>query len=174
MIVTTVVLTNAAQAKCFPLSMPITNVCGCTLDLEPQLFLEPKWRSMELGKQHQQGPQNSFPISARGLEGFNIPHLGRIVHHAVQTPQNVPLATASSTKSCRAFFYLLSLHRSFAVKHAGFDCRKVKSFDHQRTVQLPHLRIAQLSSINGLAAKVHQRGLLANNLHISGKENIGE
>ena len=119
---------------------------------------------MELGKQHQQGPQNSFPISARGLEGFNIPHLGRIVHHAVQTPQNVPLATASSTKSCRAFFYLLSLHRSFAVKHAGFDCTKsetfihqskhtpirrciqytiVTSFDHQRTIQLPHLRIAQ-------------------------------
>ena len=26
---------------------------------------------MELGKQHQQGPQNSYPISARGLEGFN-------------------------------------------------------------------------------------------------------
>ena len=26
---------------------------------------------MELGKQHQQGPQNSFPILARGLEGFN-------------------------------------------------------------------------------------------------------
>ena len=26
---------------------------------------------MELGKQHQHGPQNSYPISARGLEGFN-------------------------------------------------------------------------------------------------------
>ena len=136
-------------------------------------------------------PQNSYPILARGLEGFNIPHLGRIVHHAVQTPQNVPLATASTAKSCRAFFCFLSLHRSFVVKHAGFDCTKsetfihqskhtsicrciqytiVTSFDHQRTIQLPHLRIAQLSSINGLAAKVHQRGLLANNLHISGKE----
>ena len=144
---------------------------------------------MEFGKQHQQGPQNSFPISARGLEGFNIPHLGRIVHHAVQTPQNVPLATASSTKSRRAFFYLLSLHRSFAVKHAGFDCTKsetfihqskhasicrciqytiVTSFDHQRTTS------TQLSSINGLATKVHQRGLLVINLHISGRENIGE
>ena len=143
---------------------------------------------MELGKQHQQGPQNSYPISAQGLEGFNIPHLGRIVHHAVQ---NVPLATASTTKSCRAFFYLLSLHRSFAVKHAGFDCTKsetfihqskhisicrciqytiVTSFDHQRTIQLPHLRIAQLSSINGLATKVHQRRLLVSGLHISGKE----
>ena len=146
---------------------------------------------MELGKQHQHGPQNSYPISARGLEGFNIPHLGRIVHHAVQTPQNVPLATASATKSCRAFFYLLSLHRSFVVKHAGFDCTKsetfihqskrtpicrciqytiVTSFDHQRTIQLPHLRIAQLSSINGLATKVHQRRLLVIGLHISGIE----
>ena len=64
-------------------------------------------------------------------EGFNIPHLGRIVHHAVQTPQNVPLATASATKSCRAFFYLLSLHRSFVVKHAGFDCMKSETFIHQ-------------------------------------------
>ena len=72
MIVTTVVLTNAAQAKCFPLSMPITYVCSYTSDLEPQLCLEPKWRSMELGKQHQHGPQNSYPISARGLEGFNM------------------------------------------------------------------------------------------------------
>ena len=41
MIVTTVVLTNAAQAKCFPLSMPITYVCSHTSDLEPQLCLEP-------------------------------------------------------------------------------------------------------------------------------------
>ena len=41
MIVTTVVLTNAAQAKCFPLSMPITYVCSYTSDLEPQLCLEP-------------------------------------------------------------------------------------------------------------------------------------
>ena len=30
---------------------------------------------MELGKQHQRGPQNSFPISARGLEGFNNWHV---------------------------------------------------------------------------------------------------
>ena len=71
--------------------------------------------------------------------------------------------------------------RSFVVKHAGFDYTKsetflhqskrtpicrciqytiVPSFDHQRTIQLPHLRIAQLSSINGLATKVHHRGLL--------------
>ena len=41
MIVTTVVLTNAAQAKCFPLSMPITYECSYTSDLEPQLCLEP-------------------------------------------------------------------------------------------------------------------------------------
>ena len=54
MIVTTVVLTNAAQAKGFPLSMPNTYGCSHTSDLEPQLCLEPKWRSMELGKQHQQ------------------------------------------------------------------------------------------------------------------------
>ena len=106
MIVTTVVLTNAAQAKFSALNA------------------DHEWRSMELGKQHQHGPQNSYPISARGLEGFNIPHLGRIVHHAVQTSQNVPLATASATKLCRAFFYLLSLHRSFVVKHAGFDYMK--------------------------------------------------
>ena len=197
MTLTPVVLTNAARAKCFR-SLCRSRRSAIThqiLNLNCVLSLEPKWRSMELGKQHQQGPQNSYPISARGLEGFNIPHLGRIVHHAVQTPQNVPLATASTTKSCRAFFYFLSLHRSFVVKHAGFDCTKsetfihqskhtsicrciqytiVTSFDHQRTVQLPHLRIAQLSSINGLAAKVHQRGLLANDLHISGRENIGE
>ena len=49
MIVTTVVLTNAAQAKYFPLSMPITNVCSCTLDLEPQLFLEPNGDQWNLG-----------------------------------------------------------------------------------------------------------------------------
>ena len=41
MIVTTVVLTNAAQAKCFPLSMPITRECSYTSDLEPQCCLEP-------------------------------------------------------------------------------------------------------------------------------------
>ena len=141
-----------------------------------------KWRSMELGKQHQHGPQNSYPISARGLEGFNIPHLGRIVHHTVQTPQNVPLATASATKSRRAFFYLLSLHRSFVVKHAGFDCTKSETFIHQskrtpicRCIQHTIVTsLPQLSSINGLATKVHQRGLLMINLHISGKENIGE
>ena len=40
MIVATVVLTNAAQAKCFPLSMPITYICSHTSDLEPQLCLE--------------------------------------------------------------------------------------------------------------------------------------
>ena len=79
-------------------------------------------------------PQNSYPLLARGLEGFNIPHLGRIVHHAVQTPQNVPLATASTAKSCHAFFNLLSLHRSFAVKHAGFDCmKKVKHSSSNRS-----------------------------------------
>ena len=79
MIVTTVVLTNAAQAKCFPLSMPITYICSHTSDLEPQLCLEPngdQWNlgnntNNDLGKQHQQRPQNSYPISAQGLEGFN-------------------------------------------------------------------------------------------------------
>ena len=40
MIVTTVVLTNAAQAKCFPLSTPITYVRSYTSDLEPLLCLE--------------------------------------------------------------------------------------------------------------------------------------
>ena len=49
MIVTTVVLTNAAQAKCFPLSMPITNVCSYTSDLEPQLYLEPNGDQWNLG-----------------------------------------------------------------------------------------------------------------------------
>ena len=121
MIVTTVVLTNAAQAKCFPLSMPITYVRRYTSDLEPQLCLEPNGDQWNLGSNTNMDLRTAYPISARGLEGFNIPHLGRIVHHAVQTPQNVPLATASATKSCRAFFYLLSLHRSFVVKHAGFD-----------------------------------------------------
>ena len=130
MIVTTVVLTNAAQAKCFH-SQCRSRMYAVThqiLNLNCVLSLEPNGDQWNFGKQHQQGPQNSYPISARGLEGFNIPHLGRIVHHAVQTPQNVPLATASTTKSCRAFFYLLSLHRSFAVKHAGFDCTKSKTF----------------------------------------------
>ena len=49
MIVTTVVLTNAAQAKCFPLSMPITYVCSHTSDLEPQLCLEPNGDQWNLG-----------------------------------------------------------------------------------------------------------------------------
>ena len=150
---------------------------------------------MELGKQHQHGPQNSNPISARGLEGFNIPHLGRIVHHAVQTPQNVPLATASATKSCRAFFYLLSLHRSFVVKHAGFDCMKsetfihqskrtpicrciqytiVTSFDHQCTIQLPHLRIAQPSSIKWVGHKSPSEAPARNQSAYFRQRNIGE
>ena len=121
------VLTNAAQAKSFPLSMPITYGCSHTSDLEPQLCLEPNGDQWNLEATPTR-PQNSYPILARGLEGFNIPHLGRIVHHAVQTPQNVPLATASTAKSCRAFFNLQSLHRSFAVKHAGFDCTKSETF----------------------------------------------
>ena len=73
MIVTTVVLTNAAQAKCFH-SQCRSRMYAVThqiLNLNCVLSLEPKWRSMELVKQHQQGPQNSYPISARGLEGFN-------------------------------------------------------------------------------------------------------
>ena len=40
-IISTVVLTNAAQAKYFPLSMPITCECSYTSDLEHQLCLEP-------------------------------------------------------------------------------------------------------------------------------------
>ena len=41
MIVTTVVLTNAVQAKCFPFSMPITYVYSYISDLEPQLCFQP-------------------------------------------------------------------------------------------------------------------------------------
>ena len=70
MIVTTVVLTNAAQAKGFPLSMPITYGCSHTSDLEPQLCLEPngdQWNLEAIPTR----PQNSYPILARGLEGFN-------------------------------------------------------------------------------------------------------
>ena len=111
---------------------------------------------MELGKQHQHGPQNSYPISARGLEGFNIPHLGRIVHHAVQTPQNVPLATASATKSCRAFFYLLSLHRSFVVKHAGFDCTKSETFIHQ-SKRTPICRCIQYTIVTSFDHRLAHR-----------------
>ena len=123
MIVTTVVLTNAAQAKCFH-SQCRSRMYAVTHQI---LNLDCVLSQMAINgtcEATPTRPQNSYPISARGLEGFNIPHLGRIVHHAVQTPQNVPLATASTTKSCRAFFHLLSLHRSFAVKHAGFDCTK--------------------------------------------------
>ena len=43
---------------------------------------------MELGKQHQQGPQNSYPISARGLEGFN---------RTYASVQSVRLAVIAST-----------------------------------------------------------------------------
>ena len=141
MIVTPVVLTNAAQAKCFH-SQCRSRMYAVThqiLNLNCVLSLEPNGDQWNFGKQHQQGPQNSYPISARGLEGFNIPHLGRIVHHAVQTPQNVPLATASTAKSCRAFFNLLSLHRSFAVKHAGFDCTKSETF----ILQSKHISICR-------------------------------
>ena len=35
------------------------------------MSLEPNGDQWNFGKQHQQGPQNSYPISARGLEGFN-------------------------------------------------------------------------------------------------------
>ena len=127
MIVTTVVLTNAAQAKSFhsqcrsrmyAVTHQILNL-NCVLS---QMAINGTCEAIPTR------PQNSYPISARGLEGFNIPHLGRIVHHAVQTPQNVPLATASTAKSCHALFNLLSLHRSFAVKHAGFDCTKSETF----------------------------------------------
>ena len=70
MIVTTVVLTNAAQAKGFPLSMPITYGCSHTSDLEPQLCLEPNGDQWNLEATPTR-PQNSYPILARGLEGFN-------------------------------------------------------------------------------------------------------
>ena len=73
MIVTTVVLTNAAQAKCFH-SQCRSRMYAVThqiLNLNCILSLEPNGDQWNFGKQHQQGPQNSYPISARGLEGFN-------------------------------------------------------------------------------------------------------
>ena len=73
MIVTTVVLTNAAQAKCFH-SQCRSRMYAVThqiLNLNCVLSLEPNGDQWNFGKQHQQGPQNSYPISARGLEGFN-------------------------------------------------------------------------------------------------------
>ena len=80
MIVTTVVLTNAAQAKCFH-SQCRSRMYAVThqiLNLNCILSLEPNGDQWNFGKQHQQGPQNSYPISARGLEGFNIPDDERI------------------------------------------------------------------------------------------------
>ena len=74
MIVTTVVLTNAAQAKCFH-SQCRSRMYAVThqiLNLNCILSLEPNGDQWNFGKQHQQGPQNSYPISARSLEGFNI------------------------------------------------------------------------------------------------------
>ena len=71
MIVTTVVLTNAAQAKCFPLSLPITYISSHTSGLEPQLCLEPNGDQWNLGNNTNKDLR-SFPILARGLEGFNI------------------------------------------------------------------------------------------------------
>ena len=74
MIVTTVVLTNAAQAKCFH-SQCRSRMYAVThqiLNLNCALCLEPNGDQWNFGKQHQQGPQNSYPISARGLEGFNM------------------------------------------------------------------------------------------------------
>ena len=76
MIVTTVVLTNAAQAKCFH-SQCRSRMYAVThqiLNLNCVLSLEPNGDQWNFGKQHQQGPQNSYPISARGLEGFNKKH----------------------------------------------------------------------------------------------------
>ena len=38
-----------------------------------------------------------------GARGFNIPYLGRTVHHAVQPSQQFPMATARTPKLCRNF-----------------------------------------------------------------------
>ena len=128
MIVTTVVLTNAAQAKCFRSQCRSRMYAVTHQILNLNCILSQNGDQWNLGSNTNKDLRTATQFSARGLEGFNIPHLGRIVHHAVQTPQNVPLATASTAKSCHAFFNLLSLHRSFAVKHAGFDCTKSETF----------------------------------------------
>ena len=70
MIVTTVVLTNAAQAKCFhsqcrsrmyAVTHQILNL-NCVLS---QMAINGTCEATPTR------PQNSYPISARGLEGFN-------------------------------------------------------------------------------------------------------
>ena len=124
------------------------------------------WQPKERSNQQEHGPQNGFPIWARGQEGLNIPHLGRTVHHAVQTSQQVPMATAPITKLCRTFFHSLLQRRSFIVKLSRVRLNQnvhpqiaahlytqrhealylVPQHSHRRS-QLPHLRIAQLSSI---------------------------
>ena len=89
MIVTTVVLTNAAQAKCFH-SQCRSRMYAVThqiLNLNCILSLEPNGDQWNFGKQHQQGPQNSYPISARGLEGFNT------LLQAVATPIKLMTST---------------------------------------------------------------------------------
>ena len=69
MIVTTVVLTNAAQAKSFPLSMPITYVCSHTSDLEPQLCLEPNGDQWNLGSNTNKTSEQ-LPNFGTGPGGF--------------------------------------------------------------------------------------------------------
>ena len=118
---------------------------------------------MELGKQHQRGPQNSFPISARGLEGFNIPHLGRIVHHAVQTPQNVPLATASATKSCRAFFCLLFTRRE-TRRARPYEKRNIhpptEAHPHRQAYTTHHRHVTRPPVNNPAAAAAHRAAVI--------------
>ena len=70
MIVTTVVLTNAAQAKCFH-SQCRSRMCAVTHQI---LNLNCVLSQMAINgtcEATPTRPQNSYPISARGLEGFN-------------------------------------------------------------------------------------------------------
>ena len=103
MIVTTVVLTNAAQAKSFPLSMPITYVCSHTSDLEPQLRLEPKWRSMELVKQYQQDLRTAtqFRHGAWRVLTLQMPPSGLLLKPArLEAGSSRALSLAAASLSC--------------------------------------------------------------------------
>ena len=103
MIVTTVVLTNAAQANCFhsqcrsrmyAVTHQILNL-NCVLS---QMAINGTCEATPTR------PQNSYPISARGLEGFNSDSVGQCRHFPQETskssPHRVRLLAVGQTALC--------------------------------------------------------------------------
>ena len=131
MIVTTVVLTNAAQAKCFH-SQCRSRMYAVThqiLNLNCILSLEPDGDQWNFGKQHQQGPQNSYPISARSLEACQgWKHLDFYINK--KPPQRGTESTGDNLPGMEAFRFLdKKKPPQGAQKARETTCQKWKHLD---------------------------------------------